>query len=98
MDTTESLPLAFMGLIVVWNLAASVSLIYSPFYNRAQKLAQCAIIWLIPAFGAVGIWVFLRVQYNWQKYDTRAYPQHTGYAATQNSGSEDGGAGGVGGD
>ena len=34
-------------------------------------------IWFIPLLGAVGVWLFLRVQYNWQKYDTRAYPERS---------------------
>lgn len=57
------------------NLWVSVSVIRSPFYSAGQKIAQCFIVWLIPLFGAVGIWAFLRSQYNWQKYDTRAYPE-----------------------
>lgn len=93
MDTTENLPLVFMGLIVVLNVAASVSLLSSPLYNRPQKLAQCAIIWLIPILGAVGIWVFLRVQYHCQKYDTCAYPQKSGCFTPLTSGSGDGGGG-----
>lgn len=42
-----------------------------------QKLAQCSIVWLVPIIGAVGIWAFLRSQYNWNKFDTRAYPEHS---------------------
>jgi hypothetical protein len=49
--------------------------IRSPFYTRFQKSAQVAIVWCVPLFGALGIWAFLRAQYNWQKYDTRAFPE-----------------------
>ena len=65
------------GALAIANLWVSVSVIRSPFYSRGQKLAQCLIVWLIPLFGAIGIWAFLRAQYNWQKYDTRAYPERS---------------------
>ena len=42
-----------------------------------QKAAQCAVVWLVPIVGAVGIWAFLRSQYNWKKFDTRAYPERS---------------------
>jgi len=42
-----------------------------------QKAAQCSIVWLVPIIGAVGIWAFLRSQYNWNKFDTRAYLEHS---------------------
>jgi len=45
---------------------------FSPF----QKAAQCLIVWFAPLLGTVGIWAFLRSQYNWNKYDTRTYPEH----------------------
>lgn len=63
------------GALAIANLWVSVTVIRSPFYSAGQKLAQCLIVWLIPLLGAIGIWVFLRAQYNWQKYDTRAYPE-----------------------
>lgn len=61
-----------LGLI---NLYISIIVIRCPFYSPTQKLAQCLIVWLIPIIGPVGIWSFMRAQYNWQKYDTRAYPE-----------------------
>lgn len=57
------------------NLLISFMVIRSQFYSPFQKLAQCLIVWLVPIVGAVGVWAFLRAQYNWQKYDTRAYPE-----------------------
>lgn len=57
------------------NLWVSFSVIRSPFYSAGQKVTQCLIVWFIPLFGAVGIWVFLHSQYNWQKYNTRAFPE-----------------------
>ena len=65
------------GALTIANLWVSVSVIRSPFNSARQKLAQCLIVWLIPMLGAIGIWVFLRAQYNWQKYDTRAYPERS---------------------
>jgi len=61
--------------IGIANLAVSVALVRSRFYSRLQKLAQLAIVWCIPLFGAVGIWAFLRAEYNWQKFDTREFPE-----------------------
>lgn len=73
---TNTTPLQYTALALAFaNLWVSVSVIRSPFHSAGQKFAQCLIVWLIPLFGAVGIWVFLRSQYNGQKYDTRAYPE-----------------------
>ena len=57
------------------NLVVSFMVIGSQFYSPVQKSAQCLIVWLVPILGAVGVWAFLRTQYNWKKYDTRAYPE-----------------------
>lgn len=57
------------------NLMVSFLVARSTFYSPVQKLAQCLIVWLVPILGAVGIWAFLRAQYNWKRYDTRAYPE-----------------------
>lgn len=65
------------GALTIANLWVSVSVIRSPFYSAGQKLAQCLIVWLIPLLGVIGIWAFLRAQYNWQKYNTRAYPERS---------------------
>ena len=46
-------------------------------FSSFQKAAQCLIVWLIPLLGVVGIWAFVRSQYNWAKYDTRAFPEHS---------------------
>jgi hypothetical protein len=44
-------------------------------FSSFQKVAQCLIVWLVPLLGAVGIWAFVRSQYNRAKYDTRALPE-----------------------
>ena len=69
--------LALVGVACLVNLIVSVLVIRSHFYSPAQKLAQCAIVWLVPLLGPVAIWSFLRAQYRWKKYDTRAYPEPT---------------------
>ncbi len=38
---------------------------------------QCLIVWLPPGIGVVAIGLFLRAQYNWEKFDTRAYPERS---------------------
>lgn len=63
------------GVLCLVNLYVSVLVIRSHFYSAKQKSAQCAIVWLVPIFGAIGIWSFLRAQYKWEKYNTRAYPE-----------------------
>lgn len=62
-------------MVGIANCAVSVALVRCHFYSRLQKLAQLAIIWCIPVLGAVGIWAFLRAQYKWEKFDTRAFPE-----------------------
>jgi len=57
------------------NLVVSLMVVRSQVYSPFQKFAQCLIVWFVPILGTVGIWAFLRSQYNWKKYDTRAYPE-----------------------
>lgn len=70
-----TLALVLFGTLVAINLAVSVNVIRSSFYSPFQKTAQCAIVWLIPLIGPVAVWAFLRSQYKWEKYDTRAFPK-----------------------
>jgi hypothetical protein len=70
-----SLPLVLLAVILFGNLVVSILVVRSRFYSPFQKWAQCAIVWLIPVLGAVGVWAFLLAQYRWEKYDTRAYPE-----------------------
>ncbi len=67
--------LMFVGVTSLVNLIVSVAVLRSPFYSKGQKIAQCVIVWSVPILGSVGIWSFLRAQYGWKKYDTRAYPE-----------------------
>lgn len=59
------------------NVVVSARVVKCPMLSTFQKAAQCSIVWLVPIIGAVGIWAFLRSQYNWNKFDTRAYPEHS---------------------
>ncbi|HZE60984.1 MAG TPA: hypothetical protein VE085_10545 [Burkholderiales bacterium] len=77
MPVSVEIGIALLAALVIGNLAVSVALIRCRFYTPLQKLVQAAIVWLIPILGAVGIWSFLRAQYNWEKYDTRAFPEPT---------------------
>jgi hypothetical protein len=67
--------LEVFAVIGLANAIVSFLVIRSHFYSVSQKLAQCAIVWLIPVLGPVGVWAFLRTQREWEKYDTRAYPE-----------------------
>jgi hypothetical protein len=66
---------ASLGLVLLGNFAVSILVLRSRYYSTPQKLVQCGIIWFIPILGAVGVWAFLKSQYGWEKYDTRAYPE-----------------------
>lgn len=44
--------------VLVINVAASVAVFRSPMASRPQRLAQLAIVWLVPIFGAVLIGCF----------------------------------------
>ena len=74
--TTNILQLTAAALALV-NIWVSISVFRSSFYSPGQKFAQCLIVWLIPLVGVIGVWLFLRSQYSWQKYDTRAYPERS---------------------
>lgn len=66
--------------LAAWrNAVQAVSLLVarSTLYSPAQKLGQCLIVWLFPVLGPAGIWAFLRSQRRWERYDTRAYPEHS---------------------
>lgn len=75
MDALLTPVLILSSVLCLINLYISILVIRCAFYSTAQKLVQCLIVWLIPIIGPIGIWSFLRAQYNWQKYDTRAYPE-----------------------
>src|SRR5262245_42929948 len=77
MPDAKEIVVALAIAIAVGNIAVSVALVRCHFYSVAQKLAQTAIIWCVPLFGAVGVWAFLRAQYNWEKFDTRHFPKGT---------------------
>lgn len=77
MDAPMKAVLVIAGVLCAANLLVSYLINRSPFYSRGQKAAQCAIVWVIPVLGPVGVWAFLRSQYGWAKYDTRAYPEPT---------------------
>jgi hypothetical protein len=77
MPVSTEIGIGLIAAVVIANLAVSVALLRCHFYTPLQKLAQSAIVWLVPILGAVGIWAFLRAQYKWEKYDTRAFPEGT---------------------
>ncbi|GAB4060874.1 hypothetical protein [Uliginosibacterium sediminicola] len=75
MINTSSAIVAVVGLLCAANLWVSISVGKCQFYSPLQKSVQIAIIWLFPILGCVCVWSFLRAQYNWQMYDTRAFPE-----------------------
>jgi|SoiMethySBSTD1v2_1073268.scaffolds.fasta_scaffold129503_4 hypothetical protein len=97
MPGPKEIAVAFIVAIAIANIAVSVALVRSHFYSGTQKAAQLAIIWLIPLFGVVGIGAFLRAQYRWEKYDTRAFPEQTqkGVAIEVQNAIHDAGGGGT---
>lgn len=75
MNTLSIISLAAIGIVALANIRVSALVIRCPMFSSFQKLAQCAIVWFVPLLGAVGIWAFVRSQYNWAKYDTRAFSE-----------------------
>jgi uncharacterized membrane protein len=75
MSTSALALVALLGLILAGNIVVSMRVLRSRFYSMAQKSAQCGLVWFIPILGAIGVWAFLKSQYGWEKYDTRAYPE-----------------------
>jgi len=90
--------LGAIGTIAVANIGVSLLVIKCPMFSSFQKAAQCSIVWLVPLFGAVGIWAFVRSQYNWAKYDTRAFPEHSKKMVLVELDNSQHGASGVGGE
>ncbi|RIX41985.1 MAG: hypothetical protein D3M94_19245 [Rhodocyclales bacterium GT-UBC] len=74
---TLLLALGALAAIVSIDLAVSLQVLRSPMFSATQKTAQCAIVWLLPIIGPIGIWAFLRSQSDWKTFDTRAYPEHS---------------------
>lgn len=77
MLSNAAISLVAVAAIAVGNMLVSVQVLRCPMFSLFQKTAQCFIIWLLPLFGAIGIWAFLRSQYNWTQYDTRAFPERS---------------------
>ena len=50
------------GVIALLNLIVSVLLIKRDDLEVFQKVAQVILVWLIPLFAAVGLWLFYRSQ------------------------------------
>ena len=67
--------LGLLLVVVAINVYVSLRVCRSHYYSSNQKAVQCLMIWLIPVLGPIGIWVFLRTQVGWEKYDTRAFPE-----------------------
>jgi len=51
-----------MGALILMNSITSIAVLRTPFYSGFQKVVQCLIVWLLPLFGAVFVWNFLRSQ------------------------------------
>jgi hypothetical protein len=76
LGSTE-IAIGLAAIVGIGNIAVSIALVRCHFYTPRQKLAQSAMVWCIPILGATGIWAFLRAQYRWEKYDTRAFPEQS---------------------
>jgi hypothetical protein len=48
------------GVLTLANILVSFQCILSDLFGPGQKLFQCLIVWLVPIFGAVGIYAFSR--------------------------------------
>lgn len=52
MEWTDLIALLLLASIVVANIVATVAIVRSPVYARAQKQAQLYLVWLLPVIGA----------------------------------------------
>ena len=55
-----SFAIALIGLLVAVNFAVSYRVLRSSAYGVGQKVAQVAIVWLLPIIGLLLVWAFLR--------------------------------------
>lgn len=46
--------------LISLNFSVSIYLFKRSDLNRFQKIAQVIVVWLIPFFGAIGLWLFNR--------------------------------------
>lgn len=51
-----------LAVFFVVNCVAAIAIIRSSCYSAAQKAVQWLIIWLLPVFGGIFVWSFLRSQ------------------------------------
>lgn len=56
----ETLLVGLLMVLLVMNTLVTRSVLGAEFLEQQQKLRQVAIVWLIPIFGAIVIFVFLR--------------------------------------
>ena len=66
-----------VGVLVTANVLVTFFVVRSLLFSSAQKLAQCALIWLVPVLGCIGVGIFLYSQRDNPLYNTRAYPEHS---------------------
>ncbi len=79
--TENTIGLLVLLALILINGAVSVAIARSGYYERKQLLAQVAIIWLLPAVGAIFIGVFLRTQRETSTFNPRALPERSETAA-----------------
>ncbi|MDC5857349.1 hypothetical protein [Vibrio europaeus] len=58
METTEIVG----SILVILNILVSAFLCMLSTLSAFQKIAQIAIVWLVPFIGAIGLWIFHRTQ------------------------------------
>jgi hypothetical protein len=51
-----------LGILLILNTLVSVFLIKRDDLDKAQKVLQATIVWLLPFLGAIGIWLLNRSQ------------------------------------
>lgn len=49
---------AIAGILIVANVIATAAVMRSGAHSPPQKLGQILLVWLLPAFGAIGVGVF----------------------------------------
>lgn len=78
----NSILFLLITLAVALNTYATVVLVRSPRYDRAQKWRQCGLIWLLPVIGAILVWSLA--------HDAKAPMFSAGFGSGDSSGFGDG--------
>jgi phosphate/sulfate permease len=84
METSHLFIFAAIGIALLINIAVSVMIARRDNFEKAQKVLQVLLVWLIPFLGGIIVWAILRsITYEPPKKPNKEFgsgPQDSGYA------------------